>query len=396
MDAAFSLVHHAEEQMAAGYDDERLRHETLRQVAKATRESWEAEVKASVKAGERAREMPAEAEAVETPPRPRIRVADATIEAMAKLASALPRGLLLVRDELSGWLGSFDKYGGGGADRAFAIEMYGGRPYIVDRIKNAEPIRIAHLSVGILGGVQPDKLSTVLDGPDDGLAARLLWAWPEAVPDFSLARNEPLDAEACRAFARLTNLAMGSNEFGIPEPKRLPLARDAELALEQFAREVGRRANEASGIFAGALGKARGHLLRLSAVLEHMWWCASPLGREPETISLKAVHSAAGLLDGYFIPMAERVFGDATIPAKERQAMMLARHLRQKSLTTFNARELRREIGGAIREPEAMDAACTILLDAGLIRPRFTREGDTKGRTARNFETNPKMLGGRQ
>ncbi len=117
------------------------------------------------------------------PIRPRIRVADATVEALGALAAGLPRGLLLVRDELAGWLGAFDKYGGGGADRAFAIEAYGGRAYVVDRMKNPEPLRIRHLSIGVLGGVQPDKLEMILNGPDDGLASRLLWACPTRSPD---------------------------------------------------------------------------------------------------------------------------------------------------------------------------------------------------------------------
>jgi hypothetical protein len=46
-------------------------------------------------------------------------VSDATVEKLASLAAALPRGLLLQRDEIAGWLGAFDKYGGGGSDRAF-------------------------------------------------------------------------------------------------------------------------------------------------------------------------------------------------------------------------------------------------------------------------------------
>jgi hypothetical protein len=45
--------------MAAGYDEQRLLRETARHVAKATRETWEADVKATMRAaGQRPREMP--------------------------------------------------------------------------------------------------------------------------------------------------------------------------------------------------------------------------------------------------------------------------------------------------------------------------------------------------
>jgi hypothetical protein len=392
MDAAFSLMQRAEEMMAADYDEERSTHETARQVAKATREAWEADVKAAIKAGERPREMPAEAETVEMPPRPRIRIADATIEAMAKLSASLPRGLLLVRDELAGWLGAFDRYGGGGSDRAFAIEMYGGRPYIVDRVKSPDPVRIPRLSVGVLGGVQPDKLSDILDGPDDGLAARILWTWPDSVPDFKLSREDSADDLASAAFTRLTELAMGSDSFGAPQPRRIRLTVEAENYLEGYAQEIGRRANEASGILSGAFGKARGHVLRLATVLEHLWWSTRDR-REPDVITTGAVLSAIGLVDGYFGPMAERVLGDATIPPKERIAMILARHLRRRRGSTFNAREMRREIGGVLRDAETMKAACTILVDAGLIREAFKRDGDSPGgRRSLTFEVNSAML----
>jgi hypothetical protein len=87
-----------------------------------------------VKKGDPPPNCPPEAILPEPPLRPRIRVADATTEKLGYLAAHHERGLLLSRDELAGWLGAFDRYGGGGgADRAFALEMYGWRSYAVDR-----------------------------------------------------------------------------------------------------------------------------------------------------------------------------------------------------------------------------------------------------------------------
>ena len=83
------------------------------------------------------------------------------------------------------WHYSFDRYGGGGSDRAFAIEMYGGRSYVIDRVRSPDPIKIPHLSVGVLGGVQPDKIPGILNTPDDGLISRILWAWPDVLPNGS-------------------------------------------------------------------------------------------------------------------------------------------------------------------------------------------------------------------
>ncbi len=393
MDAAFGLIQRIEDRMSADFRQELSVYEMQRETAEVRREAWKAELKAAVKADGIPPSMPDGAVIPDTPVRPRVRVADATVEKLGALAAALPRGLLMVRDELAGWLGAFDKYGGGGSDRAFAIEMYGGRSYTVDRMKNNEPMHIRHLSIGVVGGIQPDKLSGVLDGPDDGLAARFLWAWPDALPRFNLARETANDGAAQDAFERIANLVMGTDAYGNPEPVTIRLSGAAENALETFGQEMAVRGHEASGAFAGALGKARGHALRIATILEFLWWCGEG-GSEPAEISEQATITACRLLDRYFIPMAERVYGDAAIPSQERSAMALARHLKREGLQVFNARQLRRDIGGALREAAAMDGACAALCEAGLIREKFSRSGVVPGRSARNYEVNPAIFGG--
>ena len=391
IDVVHGLIQHAEDLMAAGFDDLNRDYETHKHIAEAIREAWKTDVKAAVKSGKPPPVMPTDAVEPTPPTRPRIRVADATTEGLGALAASLPRGLLLQRDEMSGWLGSFDRYGGGGSDRAFAIEMYGGRSYVVDRMKNPEPLGVRHLSVGVLGGVQPDKLSAIINGPDDGLASRILWAWPETIPLFSLAREIATDLDAQNAFARLTELRMGSDQFGNPEPIQVRVSADAEKALEEFGREMDARSREASGLLAGSLGKARGHALRLSLVIEYLWWSGDCSGSEPDEISLDAMNAAAAMMDDYFIPMAERVYGDAAIPAAERAAMVLARHLRKSGLTKFNARQTRREIGGGLRDASSMNAACGTLVEAGLIRP--DPKQPATGRPPLNFEVNTQAFG---
>src|SRR5262249_51488650 len=50
----------------------------------------------------------------DAPQAERFIVSDTTVEALAPLLLANPRGLLLARDELAGWIGSFDRYAGKG------------------------------------------------------------------------------------------------------------------------------------------------------------------------------------------------------------------------------------------------------------------------------------------
>ena len=97
--------------------------------------AWKKAVKDAVDAGEPPPDKPDDAEVPPGPKRPRLVTTDATMEAAALLAQQEPKGLMLVRDELAGWVGGLDKYGGDGAERAFWIEAYGGRFKVVDRVK---------------------------------------------------------------------------------------------------------------------------------------------------------------------------------------------------------------------------------------------------------------------
>lgn len=79
------------------------------------------------------------------------------------------------------------------------------------------------------------------------------------------------------------------------------------------------RGEQASGLHAGTLGKARDHALRLSCVLARLRRCATKAA-EPTVISAEAATAAAALVDRGFLPMAERAFGVRLSP-HQRGAM---------------------------------------------------------------------------
>src|SRR3954447_25168343 len=80
------------------------------------------------------------------------------------------------------------------------------------------------------------------------------------------------------------------------------------------------RSEQASGLHAGTLGKARGHALRLSCVLARLRRCATKAA-EPTVISAEAATAAAALVDRGFLPMAERAFGVRLSPHQRGGAM---------------------------------------------------------------------------
>jgi Protein of unknown function (DUF3987) len=155
-------------------------HARLAEAARAIEEQWRNEVRIATKSGAPAPTRPASAEIPPELPRPRLVAMDATTEELQHLLAHQPRGLLYTRDELSGWLGNHDRYGGHGGDRAFFLEAWNGGPYVVDRRNHSgQPVRIARASVAMLGGLQPDRLREALAGADDGLAARFCYIWPD-------------------------------------------------------------------------------------------------------------------------------------------------------------------------------------------------------------------------
>ena len=152
-------------------------------------------------------EKPAEPQAV------RFIVSDTTVEALAPLLMANPRGVLLARDEMAGWIGSFDRYAGGtgGADAAHWLSMHNGETITVDRkTGNPRTINVPRASVSVTGGIQPAILHRALgvEHRESGLAARLLLTWPPHKPkQWTEADIDPgKEAELEQLFTRLYDL----------------------------------------------------------------------------------------------------------------------------------------------------------------------------------------------
>ncbi len=113
---------------------------------------------------------------------------------------------------------------------------------------------------------------------------------------------------------------------------------------------------------------------------------------EPETIGTEATGYAAHLIDEYFKPMALRVYGDAALSEAEHHAAGIARRIIKDKLTVVNAREIRRvwRLPGLATSTKINDAL-EVLLDADILRPAPSRQGDTPGRNRSDFEVNPRM-----
>lgn len=93
----------------------------------------------------------------EPPLHVRYATSDGTIEAIADILSYTPKGLLVTRDELSGFLKGMDR-AGKESDRAFYLEAWTGTSgFTVDRIGRGNTF-IPKLTLSVLGNIQPSMI----------------------------------------------------------------------------------------------------------------------------------------------------------------------------------------------------------------------------------------------
>ncbi|GIV58382.1 MAG: hypothetical protein KatS3mg042_1295 [Rhodothermaceae bacterium] len=237
------------------------------------------------------------------PPRPvRYRTGDPTVEALAGLLRDNPRGILLARDELSGWLGSFDRYARArGGDLPAWLEVYEGRPVVVDRKGEDGALRIERPHVAIAGGIQPwvarDRLSREL--LSSGLVGRLTMAWPPPTPRRLTEHDVTEEVEA--AYERLLR-----GLYALPDAD-MPLSREARAVLAAYieALDAERRALP-DGPLRSAAAKAEAKAVRLAGMLQAAEDVA--VGREPEEVT-GAVMERAVMLARWLWHETRRVYG---------------------------------------------------------------------------------------
>ena len=115
------------------------------------------------------------------PIRVRYVITDTTAEAVANNLSGNPRGLILMRDELAGWFGSFGQYKSGNADAPFWLECYDGGTYSVDRKGSKKIIDVSRCSISLAGTIQPATMKRFLAdriAVENGMLARFLLSLP--------------------------------------------------------------------------------------------------------------------------------------------------------------------------------------------------------------------------
>jgi len=392
IDAALEPLCKVERPLREAAEAQRKAWTEKAELAKLAEQAWKETAKAAIKAGEPPPDRPTGCDAGPPPHIPRLVVNDGTIERLGAILARQPRGTLQMRDELAGWLEGMQRYAGGGTDRPFWLEAFGGRGFTVERM-GREPLTIDRLSIGVLGGIQPDRLKSLLfKSDDDGLLARFLPIWPEPAP---LRRPQAWADETLMegALARLLTLDLVTDEHGEARPWFVHFTDDARGLMDDFRQAARGWEGGAEGLLLSFVGKLPGMAARLALVLAFLDWAAEG-AEEPHSISVQHFGRAAHLVEAYFLPMARRAYADAATPKAERAARRLVGIIRKQGWQRFTSRDVLRLDRAGLGNKDELNPALALLEDGDCIRPVETTVNPQGGRPQRLFLVNPALHGG--
>ncbi|MDP3264026.1 MAG: DUF3987 domain-containing protein [Tabrizicola sp.] len=392
IDAALQPLRKVERPLREAAEAQRMAWNEKAELAKLADATWKEVARAAIKEGKTPPDRPTGCDAGPPPHVPRLVVNDGTIERLGAILAQQPRGTLQMRDELAGWLEGMQRYSGGGSDRPFWLEAFGGRGFTVERM-GRDPLTIDRLLIGVLGGIQPDRLKSLLfKSDDDGLLARFLPIWPEPAP---IRRPQALVDEALMeaALGRLLTLDLLTDEAGVSRPWFIPFTEDARALMDDFRAAVRSWEAGAEGLLLSFLGKLPGLTARLALVLAYLDWAADG-AEEPHEISVPHFGRAAHLVEVYLLPMARRAYADAATPKAERAARRLVGIIREQGWQSFNSRDVLRLDRSGLGTAAELNPALAMLEDGECVRMVDPPANPKGGRPQRLFLVNPAIRRG--
>ncbi|MCC6427495.1 MAG: DUF3987 domain-containing protein [Phycisphaerales bacterium] len=324
-------------------------------------------------------------------------VSDTTTEALAPILLGNPRGVLLARDELAGWLGSFDRYakaGKAGADSAHWLSMHNGEAMTIDRKTGIPPtIHVPSASVSITGGIQPGILARALgqEHHESGMAARVLYAMPprKAKRWTEADVNSDTEATVAAVFDRLFGLTMEVDpESSALEPDYRPrlvrLADDGKAAWVRFYNEHATEQAELSGDLSAAWSKLEGYAARIALVVHLTRWAGNDATLRDASRVDEASIAAGVVLARWFVDEARRVYAILSESDDDRETRRLVDWIERKG-GTVTARDLTHGVRAYRGDPDAAERALSALVEAGIGHWEADAHGPKGGRPAQRF-----------
>lgn len=238
----------------------------------------------------------------------RYRTTDATVEAIFSLLAGQYDGLILVRDELAGWLTSFNQYKAGkGGDKGQWLSFWSAAPATMDRkTGDRRMIHVNRASVSLLGGIQPGVLRRAIaqEHMEEGLCARLLFCMPEPRRVIWSEATVHSDVEAAigKVFDDLFALEPAADSEGTPEPFPLDLTAEAKSVWIEYFNRHRAELLDLDDDLAAAWSKLEAYAARFALIIQ--------LSTDADSNAIDEVSMLAAIeLADWFGNEAKRVYG---------------------------------------------------------------------------------------
>jgi Protein of unknown function (DUF3987) len=275
----------------------------------------------------------------EAPTMTQLLTVDATVEALASVLHTNSRGVLMERDELTGWVLSMNQYKGGkGSDRQMWLSFWNGASVVINRKGRPDPLVLSRPFVCVTGGLTPDCLEDLVAvrGREDGFLPRILLAYPDPVP---LSYTHATVASATQhAYQELIERLLA---LGREDPARVTVSTftaQGRAALITFLNELYARRNsiECPVYLQHAVAKLEAYTGRLALILQ---LCRQAVGESrTDNIEPESVSGAAQLVR-YFLSHAERIYPRLHTTAQDKQVEAAVSWIKTHGSTT-TAREV--------------------------------------------------------
>ncbi len=312
---------------------QRHQRNLLEQHAAAVRtyEQEKAEYDAAMKARKKSPTPEPEPEQPQYPHAERCMVSDTTVEALAPILKHNPRGILLQRDELNGWLGSFNQYKAAkGADESHWLSMFDGESITVDRKgEGTLPTYVETALVSITGGIQPAILAKSMgkEHRASGMASRFLIASP---PRRAQQWTDDEVSEATQLLVDRLFIKLFAIEFadGVSQPHFVGMSADAKQVFQAYFNEHHTDQANLTGDMSAAWSKLIGYVPRL-ALLFHIVDQTAVDADITQSISAETVKDAIRLVE-WFKSEAGRLYASIDDTDEERQLVEIADWIKRK------------------------------------------------------------------
>ncbi len=322
------------------------------------------------------------------PAQARYVINDGTIEKIADLLCSNTSGLLVFRDELSGWFNNLNKPDKTN-DRSFLLESWNGnKPYTVDRIGRGTT-HIPTNRLCILGGIQPDMFSKIVNASSsssqggDGLLQRFQIAvYPDVIGNVSFVDRAPNTAAMKQFEDKILSLTQWSNNA----TERLVL-KFSDAAYQLYKKwftenESLFRDDELSPSLEAHYAKYRGLVPSVACI----FYVLNSADFETKPLIDEATILSALAYVEYLRSHAERIYA---LP--EQFVLKGAKTI----LTNFNKlgddftlRDVKRRKWAGLADGDVVEAALSILEEHGYCQQLETSNGI--GRPSINFVKHPK------